>query len=102
MGVLSQKGTGKVYYCKLCKDSIFLAKNFLMNASPQRSLDGTIVIDETINDLLTTCREGETVLINRTDGYEKQTRIHCKTCNVTIGYHLKNQYLYILQDALIE
>lgn len=102
MGVLSQKGTGKVYYCKICKDYLFLAKNFLIDMAPLRPVDGTIIVDETTKDLLTTCREGETVLIQRNDGYEKQTRMHCKTCNVTIGYHQKNQYLYIYQDSIIQ
>ena len=102
MGVIAKQGKGKVYYCKLCKDYIFLAKNFLFETCPLRPDDSSIVVDEVDNEMLTTCKDGETVLIHRPEGYEKQTRIHCSTCNCSIGYHQQTQYLYLYNDAIIE
>lgn len=101
MGVLNEKGRGKLYYCRICKDYLFLAKNFEIEKEPIRPIDGSTVVDELKKDLLITCKEGETIIIHRPSGYERQTRLCCSTCNVAVAYHQGRNLLYILKDTII-
>lgn len=104
------------YYCKICNEHCFVCDSPL-NDLPNRKNDKSKVI--TMNRfargyVLT----GATVYIRKKGGIERQIRLKCKGCNVSVGYYCKeincgtnndrntgqpfgNQHVYVFYEVLV-
>ncbi|KAI9288252.1 hypothetical protein BC943DRAFT_318075 [Umbelopsis sp. AD052] len=94
-----------VYYC-LCSEFILVIDHDLQQL-PRRETDSSYVVSNAGRTFKLTVEQGETVILRREEGYEKQCRLVCPRCNLLIGYETtperrKGPYTYILDGALTE
>lgn len=116
-----------VYYC-LCSEFILVIDHDLQQL-PRRETDSSYVVSNAGRTFKLTVEKGETVILRREEGYEKQYRLICPRkfstdsahwwrkcrsnarflagCNLLIGYETtaerrKGPYTYILDGALTE
>jgi hypothetical protein len=92
--------------CVICGTRCLkLANNSAIKDLPKRKTDGSFVIDEAkqLRDLRV-CK-GESKMIKRPKGKEKQYRLNCTACDVCLGYRpvpldTPTKYLYVLSGAV--
>ncbi|KAJ3305686.1 hypothetical protein HDV03_001094 [Kappamyces sp. JEL0829] len=101
MDAPTKSDSDRIYYCSVCSDYLFLAKGCKLETAPIRPVDKSWIIDENKKDVFTTCREGESVVIKRDRGFERQSRLHCSTCGTTVAYHQHSQFIYILPGSVV-
>lgn len=93
----------QLLFCRLCGDSIFLIKDFSIKQCPKRPEDGSILVDEDTKQIQSTLRVGEIVVIKRNQlKFERQERLNCSRCGVTVAYSQGGRYLYIFANSYDE
>jgi len=76
-----------VHYCMCCGESVLiLGPGVVLSSLPRRKTDGSYVLvkGETVFKLKSTT--GQTKLLKRVGGFERQYRLNCWNCNVPIAY----------------
>ncbi|CAG8813695.1 11606_t:CDS:2, partial [Gigaspora margarita] len=87
-----------VYYCLYAR----------LDKLPRRTTDRAHIIANGKRVYKLNAVESETpVILQRTDGYEKQYRLHCPRCNLFIAYETTERrksgpYTYIVESSLTE
>ncbi|KAI7881965.1 hypothetical protein K492DRAFT_236303 [Lichtheimia hyalospora FSU 10163] len=100
-----QRSALHVYYC-LCSEFILVIDADL-RILPRRRTDNAIIVSNTKRTYKLTAEPGQTVVVQRKEGYEKQYRYHCPRCQLLIAYESTEDrksgpYTYILEGALTE
>ena len=90
----------QVYVCTCCGEYCLIA-SFYLKTCPKRPCDNSFVIDEDIKNCKNSLETSVVVIVKRLQGYEKQYRLSCSNCNIWIGYHQMDRFLYILENALV-
>ena len=93
-----------VYFCMCCGESALILGDggAALTTLPRRKTDGAYVLDsgETVFKLHASA--GETKVIRREKGYERQHRLNCWSCGVFVAYTSSEAapVTYVLPDAL--
>lgn len=94
-----------VFYCLCCGESVLiLGPGVELTALPRRKTDGAYALERPGTVFKLNTKEGETKLLRREKGYERQYRFNCWNCDVQVGYRCEPEkearLTYILHDAL--
>ena len=94
-----------VFYCLCCGESVLiLGPGVELTALPRRKTDGAYALERPGTVFKLNTKEGETKLLRREKGYERQYRINCWNCDVQVGYRCEPEkecrLTYLLHDAL--
>ncbi|OJA13795.1 hypothetical protein AZE42_00503 [Rhizopogon vesiculosus] len=102
----------RVYYC-ICGEFILVIEKNL-TALPKRQTDGATIIrtQDSGNDKAVVFKlnanSSDAVLVERSEGHERQYRFSCPRCNLLVGYQStpppvkSGPFLYILRGALTQ
>ncbi|ORX93073.1 hypothetical protein K493DRAFT_176342, partial [Basidiobolus meristosporus CBS 931.73] len=92
----------KVYYC-LCGEYILII-DCVLDSLPRRKTDHAIILPRGQRHYKVNVKRGETVMLKRPNGYEKQYRLLCPRCQVIVAYEANpnpsGEYTYILDGAI--
>ena len=94
-----------VCYCLCCGESVLiLGPSISLTSLPTRRTDGAYVLERGTTIYKLNSVPGESKILRREKGYEKQHRINCWNCKIPIGYACeageKPNLTYVLPDAL--
>eukprot|EP01083_Nonionella_stella_P157093 509569_1 len=102
---VTEGGGLHTFYCSHC-GAFCMITDTTLNVLPQRSTDKAFALEEEKYlfrpELV---KQNDPVCIRRGSKIEKQFRMHCKGCDLVIGYRSvphkqPTQFLYLLSDAL--
>lgn len=94
-----------VYFCLCCGESaLILGPGIQLTSLPRRKTDGATVLERGTTVFKLNSRPGETKLLRRDKGYERQYRMNCWNCGVPIAYcseaEEQPKLTYIMAEAL--
>lgn len=92
------------FYCSFCGHYAIIV-DCDIGKLPKRGSDGSFVLDETKHVFKRQMNDGQTKVIRRDKGVEKQYRFHCKECDLPLCYRSApkdkdSKYSYFIKDAL--
>ena len=94
-----------VYYCMCCGESnLILGPGVVLTSLPRRKTDGAYVLEKGVTVFKLKSKRGETKLIRRPNGFERQYRLNCWNCDVCVAYRSEEseeaQLTYVLPSAM--
>ena len=94
-----------VYYCMCCGESnLILGPGVVLSSLPRRKTDGAYVLDKEGTVFKLKSKRGETKLIRRPNGFERQYRLDCWNCGVPVAYRSEEsedaKLTYVLPSAM--
>mmetsp|Transcript_14558 Transcript_14558/g.34669 ORF Transcript_14558/g.34669 Transcript_14558/m.34669 type:complete len:291 (-) Transcript_14558:253-1125(-) len=93
-----------VHYCMCCGESVLiLGPGIELNSLPRRKTDCAYVLEKGTTVFKLKSKPGQTKLLRRPKGFERQYRLNCWNCNVPIAYKSEDsdsaKLTYVLFDA---
>lgn len=93
-----------VHYCMCCGESVLiLGPGIELNSLPRRKTDCAYVLEKGTTVFKLKSKPGQTKLLRRPKGFERQYRLNCWNCNVPIAYKCEDsdsaKLTYVLFDA---
>mmetsp|Transcript_4293 Transcript_4293/g.7062 ORF Transcript_4293/g.7062 Transcript_4293/m.7062 type:complete len:287 (+) Transcript_4293:104-964(+) len=93
-----------VHYCMCCGESVLiLGPGVTLSSLPRRKTDGAYVLERGSVVAKLKTQPGESKLLKRQGGFERQYRLNCWNCNVPIAYRAEDSdtapLTYVMYDA---